>query len=263
VASSRERTDNVTQDEERRRQRFGRRAGDFKPQFPDMPEERPLFEDQPLTRNEYIQALAHFYRAEMHRSLVWRTRLDTTTNWAIVATLAILTASLQNPTYAREALLLGMGANVVFLTIEARRFRFFDVWRARVRMLEENFYGGILRRDQASPHDQWGSQVADDLLRPRFHLTRIQAFRARLMRNFRWIFLFLAVAWIGHATGSHTEHHLLGMANLPAWLPDVFVAAFYVGLVGVAIFTPRAEAPEISYFADPEHPGEDIGTLDV
>jgi len=28
---------------------------------------------------------------------------DTTTNWAILATLAILTASLQNPAYAREA----------------------------------------------------------------------------------------------------------------------------------------------------------------
>jgi uncharacterized membrane protein len=243
--------------------KYGRRAGDFKPEFPDMPADRPLFEDQPLTRNEYIQALAHFYRAEMHRSLVWRTRLDTTTNWAIIATLAILTSSLQNPAYAREALLLGMAANVVFLIIEARRFRFFDVWRARVRMLEENFYGGILRRDQASPDDEWGASVADDLLRPRFHMTRIQAFRARLMRNFRWIFLFLLVAWIGHGLGTPDEATLMGLQKLPVWLPDVIVAALYLGLLGVAVFTPRVEAPEISYFADPEHPGEDIGTLDV
>ena len=33
-----------------------------------------------------IGALAHFYRGEMYRSTVWRTRLDTTTNWAIVTT---------------------------------------------------------------------------------------------------------------------------------------------------------------------------------
>ena len=29
-------------------------------------------------------ALAHLYRGEMYRSTVWRTRLDTTTNWAVV-----------------------------------------------------------------------------------------------------------------------------------------------------------------------------------
>ena len=28
-----------------------------------------------------------------------------------------------------------MFANVVFLLIEARRFRFFDVWRARIRKI--------------------------------------------------------------------------------------------------------------------------------
>jgi len=253
----------MSPDKDRRHHRFGRRDSDSRPQFPDMPEERPLFEDQPLTRYEYIQALAHFYRAEMHRSLVWRTRLDTTTNWAIVATLAILTASLQNPIFAREVLMLGMFANVVFLTIEARRFRFFDVWRARVRMLEENFYGGILRRDQASTDSRWGANVADDLLCPRFHLTRIQAFRARLMRNFRFIFLFLLIAWIGHRLGSHTNHHLMGLEGLPLWTADALVATLYLILLGVAVFTPRVEAPEVAYFADPEHPGEDISSLDA
>ena len=116
--------------------------------FPQLPTDTPEFEQTPLTRGEYITALAHFYRAEMHRALIWRTRLDTTTNWAIISTLAILTASLNNPSYARETLLLGMFANIVFVTIEARRFRFFDVWRARVRMIEENFYGSILRHGQ-------------------------------------------------------------------------------------------------------------------
>jgi uncharacterized membrane protein len=242
---------------------FHRRASDARPKFPDMPDERPLFEDEPLTRSEYIQALAHFYRAEMHRALVWRTRLDTTTNWAIVSTLAILTTSLSNPVFAREVLMLGMFANVVFLTIEARRFRFFDVWRARVRMLEENFYGGILRRDQASTDSLWGSHVADDLLCPRFHLTRTQAFRARLMRNFRFIFLFLLLAWIGHGLSSPAGHRLMGFEGLPLWAPDAIVGLLYLGLIGVAVFTPKVEAPEIAYFADPEHPGEDISTLDV
>jgi uncharacterized membrane protein len=249
--------------EERRHGRRGRRAVDFQQEYPEMPDEKPRFEQTPLTRTEYITALAHFYRAEMHRSLVWRTRLDTTTNWAIVATLAILTTSLQNPSYAREALLLGMMSNIVFLVIEARRFRFFDVWRARVRMIEENFYGGILRRDQSSPDFQWGSYVADDLLCPRFHLTRLQAFRARLMRNFRFIFFFLLMAWIAHSISPAAEPRGMGLFSHAPWAPDVLVGLFYLVLIGIAIFTPRAVAPEVAYWPDPEHPGEDISSLDV
>jgi uncharacterized membrane protein len=48
------------------------------------------FESFPLTRPEYISAMVHFYRGEMHRSQVWRTRLDTTTNWAVVTTAGLI-----------------------------------------------------------------------------------------------------------------------------------------------------------------------------
>ncbi len=224
----------------------------------------PDFENSPLARSEYITALAHFYRAEMYRSMVWRTRLDTSTNWAIISTLAILTSSLNNPSYATEALLLGMFVNVIFLIIEARRFRFFDVWRARVRMMEENFYGGILRRDQTSIHKEWGRQVADDLLCPRFHLTRIQAFRARLMRNFRFIFALFLIAWIGHRlTPSAPDKFISGLHVFPHWVPDLLVGILYAALVLIAIFTPKTPPPEEAYWPHPDHPGEDISSLDV
>ena len=85
---------------------------------------------------------------------------------------------------------------LTFLNIEARRFRFFDVWRARVRMLEENFMGPILRRDLESPVGSWGKLVAEDLLHPRFKLTYHQALRARLQRNYLSIFLLLLASWI-------------------------------------------------------------------
>ena len=35
-----------------------------------------------------ITALSHLYRGEVYRSTVWRTRLDATTNWAVVTTVA-------------------------------------------------------------------------------------------------------------------------------------------------------------------------------
>jgi uncharacterized membrane protein len=39
-----------------------------------------------------IGALAHLYRGEVYRSTVWRTRLDSTTNWAVVTTGIALSA---------------------------------------------------------------------------------------------------------------------------------------------------------------------------
>ena len=77
-----------------------------------------------------IGAIAHLYRGEIYRSTIWRTRLDNTTNWSIV-TLGIALSS----TYSsREAsplplILIGM-LLAVFLGLEARRYRYFNVWRA-------------------------------------------------------------------------------------------------------------------------------------
>ncbi|WP_372836558.1 DUF2270 domain-containing protein, partial [Puniceibacterium confluentis] len=42
-----------------------------------------LFERKKLDAAE-IGAIAHLYRGEVYRSTIWRTRLDTTTNWAVV-----------------------------------------------------------------------------------------------------------------------------------------------------------------------------------
>jgi hypothetical protein len=42
--------------------------------------------DAPRYSAADIGALAHLYRGEMYRSKVWRMRLDTTTNWAVVTT---------------------------------------------------------------------------------------------------------------------------------------------------------------------------------
>ena len=37
---------------------------------------------------ESLQVLTHFYRGEVQRETEWRRRLDLTTNWAIIATMA-------------------------------------------------------------------------------------------------------------------------------------------------------------------------------
>lgn len=66
------------------------------------------FEDYPLTRNEYITAMVHLYRGELQRSNSWRLRLDHTTNWAIVATMGLLSFAFGTPEHPHMILVLGI-----------------------------------------------------------------------------------------------------------------------------------------------------------
>ncbi len=93
----------------------------------------PDFESQPLTRGEYIQSVIHLYRGEMQRAVTWRSRLDATTNWAIVVTITALSYAFGAVEHPHVIIIL---ANVVILTllwVEARRYRYYDVWRTRLR----------------------------------------------------------------------------------------------------------------------------------
>ena len=42
-------------------------------------------------------AIAHLYRGEVYRSTVWRTRLDQTTNWAVVTTGLAMSLTFSGP----------------------------------------------------------------------------------------------------------------------------------------------------------------------
>ncbi|MAG31973.1 MAG: hypothetical protein CL908_13890 [Deltaproteobacteria bacterium] len=154
------------------------------------------FEGSPLSRQEYISSIIHLYRGEMHRALTWRQRLDTTTNWAVFTAGALLSFLFTNQSGETHVVgILGILLVFFMLCFEGRRFRYFDVWRGRVRKLEENFYAPMLRRDLSSPVENWGFVVAQDLLTPRFKISYLTAVRARLIRNYVPIFLVLFCAW--------------------------------------------------------------------
>jgi uncharacterized membrane protein len=86
-----------------------------------------------------IGALAHLYRGEIYRSTIWRTRLDNTTNWAVVILGIALSVTFSSQEASPLPLLLAGILSIVFLIFEARRYRYFNVWRARARWLERNF----------------------------------------------------------------------------------------------------------------------------
>jgi uncharacterized membrane protein len=216
----------------------------------------PTYEDTQLTRVEYIQALVHFYRGELYRSTQWRLRLDTTTNWAIFSVMGLVTFTLGEQGHSHVGVLAGMALVFTFLGIEARRFRFFDVWRTRLHLLEENFYGPILRRDLRSPLANWGRLVAEDLLHPRFKVSFQEALRARLLRNYYPLFLLLLVSWVlkllMHPGGALGALDRMALGPIPGWIPLAFVTGLYSYLVGLVIFVPPVKSAEVGYWGTGE-----------
>lgn len=177
------------------------------------PPEEP-FEEYPLTREEYISAMTHFYRGELGRADAWRARLDPTTNWAVVTAGGMLSIAFTSPDpSAHVTVLLAMVLVTVFLGFEARRFRYFDVWRSRVRMMEENFFIPIIRRNLVSPRSDWRDFVAEDLDQPTFKITLLQAVGIRLRYNYLWIFYAILLAWVAklhlHPDPARTPAQLL------------------------------------------------------
>ena len=144
-----------------------------------------------------IGAIAHLYRGEVYRSTIWRTRLDTTTNWAVVTLGVALSISFASPEASPIPLVLVGVLIVFFLVLEARRYRYFNVWRARARWLETHFYAPMLIEGDLHLEDNWQAVLARDYLRPRYHVPLMVAIGRRIRRNYFWILLIQSVAYVG------------------------------------------------------------------
>ena len=94
--------------------------------------------------------IAHLYRGEVYRSTIWRTRLDHATNWSIVTMGIALSTTFSTPEASPLPLVLVGLLLAVFLGMEARRYRYFNVWRARTCWLEMNFYAPIFTVKRAT-----------------------------------------------------------------------------------------------------------------
>ena len=152
---------------------------------------------RPLTPSEFNTALVHLYRGEVSRANTWRTRLDGTTNWAVLTTGATLSFAFSSPSNPHVMILLNSLLICFFLFIEARRYRYYDLWRARVRLMETEFFSGLLVPQRDGDEDgNWRELLARDLLQPHFNMDLWEAMGRRLRRNYSWIFVVLVVSWI-------------------------------------------------------------------
>ena len=161
----------------------------------EKPRSTPLTIAQKLLPAEFNMAMVHFYRGEVQRSNVWRTRLDATTNWAVItagATLSFVFSSPDNPHFAIPINTLLVS---IFLFMEARRYRYYEVWANRVRVLETGYFAPMLSHRTIPPDKEWAEHISADLISPRFTISEWEAVGRRLRSNYLWIFVLLSLSW--------------------------------------------------------------------
>jgi uncharacterized membrane protein len=205
---------------------------------------------QPEYGTAEIGAIAHLYRGEMYRSKIWRTRLDTSTNWAVVTTGIAISATYSSAAASPLPMVLVSFLVAVFLIFEARRYRYFDVWRTRVRVMETCFYGPILRGQGLRMDNGWGEVLADDYTDVHFHISIFEAAGRRLRRNYSWIFAVQIVSYWGkiciHPTPIDSVQELwtrTAVGPLPGQIVLALGTIFYIGLLALGIGTlPRQKA---------------------
>jgi uncharacterized membrane protein len=195
-----------------------------------------------------IGALAHLYRGEMYRSKIWRTRLDTTTNWAVVTTGIAISATFSSDAASPLPMVLVSFLVAVFLIFDARRYRFFDVWRTRVRVMETSFFGPMLRGEGVPTANGWNQVLADDYTGVYFHISIWEAAGRRLRRNYCWIFGVQVVSYWGklliHPAPLGGLDELWARAAVgPVHGSGVLLigALFYLGLRALGVSTLRGQ----------------------
>lgn len=205
---------------------------------------------------DYYTVMVHFYRGELGRIMIWRQRLDVTTNWAIVGTTALVTFGLGSRSHTPLIFLFANFLVLLLLSIEARRYRFYDAFRARVRMLEAHFIMPVMMRDARLLQGDWKKIMAEDLLLPSFKMSQLKSILKRFRRNYVWIFLLIGAAWFVKIWMEFPDAHsprglmdsLAGSQTMPIAVFWGFFALSYLVLafLTVASFTMTEKWGEFS-----------------
>ena len=212
------------------------------------PSPRPTLEQRMdlahLTRSEFVNAMVHLYRGELGEATAWRSRIDTTSNWAVVLSATALSFVFSETTSERHLIIPIISMFITFLLLmEARRYRFYDIWRSRSRLIEINFYRPLL--DGSAPaQPDWADRLAVDMEWPRFHMPLWEAAGRRLRRNYQWIYAILLGSWLvvlvtrPSATTSIAEIvRRAAIGPVPGWVTFLWMGIFYGALLALAIYS--------------------------
>ena len=177
---------------------------------------------------EFNTAMVHFYRGEIQRSNTWRNRLDTTTNWAVLTAGATLSFAFGSATNPHFVIPINSILVAIFLLMEARRYRYYEIWSSRVRVLETGYFAQLLAPETLPADEDWATHLASDMITPHFTISEWEAVGRRLRRNYLWIFALLALSW-NLKVYLHPD---------PAYNFEIFIQRARVGIVpGWVVFT--------------------------
>lgn len=196
-----------------------------------------------------VGALAHLYRAEVYRSTMWRGRLDNSTNWAVASLGLAVSAGFSSKEAPPFPLLMVSFFILLFLFLEARRYRYFNVWRTRARWMEFHFYAPMLRGEAIIPNGEWAKSLSDDYYTPKHRISLATSLYRRLKRTYLWIFLIQLAAYFGKlslhpavATSVTTLVERAAIGPIPGTAVLTIGVLFYGALFGFAALWPMLEA---------------------
>lgn len=181
-------------------------------------------------------AMAHLYRGEVHRMKFWRERLDRTTRWAVIVVAAIITWAFSSPDNPHYVLLVGVATLGIFLTMEARRYRGYEIWRSRVRIMQENVWAYGLDPSIGVADEDWREKLSRDYRTPTLKISAEEALAHRLRRIYLPLSGVVLGAWLIRVTAFSSEPFPASAAvgMIPGLAVSAAVGAVYLGAVVVA-----------------------------
>lgn len=212
---------------------------------PEAPEEREIGREMVDQSTGLGSVMAHFYRGEMDRETTWRQRLDETTKWAVTVIAAILTYAFSSSGASHAVLLAGMAVVAMFLGIEARRYQDYDVYRARVRILQENLFANALDPSAGVEHHDWRTELSEDLRNPTLKVPYRNALSRRLRRVYLPVLAVLLAAWLFRITVLPSGQSILeaaALGRLPGLVVIGVVGLFYLAAFGLVLWPQKRYA---------------------
>ncbi len=194
-----------------------------------------------LNDSSQLNTLIHFYRGELGRMMIWRQRFDASTNWAIVSTGSLVAFGFGNPDVLNQAMVVALIVLAFFSIVEARRYRFYDAFRGRVRMLESHFLAPmVLGRPDRFYQENWRELLAGDLVNPAFKCSFIFALGRRFKSVYFALHAFIVFAWVSLTVSQLSSLTFAAFVEafdvyaLKGWVVLLLVTSYLLGL-GLAL----------------------------
>lgn len=219
-------------------------GSESEPGEPLGPEESEVAASAARDSDDFLSLIPHFYRGEVSQATTALDRLDRTTNWAITLLAALLSVVFANEDVPAYLLLIGLVLLCMFLFFEVRRYRFYDMWRARVRLIQENVFANAFYPAGAQ-HRDWRKEVGNDLREPTFKVTYLEALSRRVRRVYGPLFTVVGIAWVSKITLFTPEAVWTDAASLPGLPGEIVVAllaVFFATTLAVAFLPSTREA---------------------